>query len=266
MNKSEHYGWTELRKRGVERMILISDLLIDSSYQRDEVSDMQTLWKARNFDIDVCGHLLVSHRATDGKYYVIDGQQRLLAARRREDIKSLPCVVRECENSEEEANLFLMANMRRVPVDAYHKWRAAILAGISPHIDIVQALNSIGIRVVKDGVANGTISCHALLVSVWTSDQKWFIPAMRNALVICEGRNITCEMVKGCIYLLKRGVCLDDHSERLRMKGGVSFVFPLMRQLALMDGTKGMTQRICGMGMLSAINKHLRGQKIVLEV
>lgn len=261
--KAEHYSWAEINKRGREKDISIDELLIDNSYQRDEVSELQTLWRARNFDIDLCGRLLVSLRATTGQYYVVDGQQRLLAAKRRGDVKHLPCLVRNCANIEEEAQLFFDANCGRASVKSWHKWRAGLLASIPKYTAANEIAKKAGLRVVKDGDKEGTLTCPSVLVYYCSSRPDLVPIALRNAKTICSGRSATVEVLKGVIGLLRQGVCVDDHAQRLADKGGVGFINQNINQVTIASGNKGHSENMCALGMLQAINKHLR-KKIII--
>jgi hypothetical protein len=264
--KAEHYDWATIRKRGVERMMPLDSLCVDRNYQRDEVSQNQTIWKAKNFDIDLCGHLLISLRKCDGRHYIIDGQQRFLAAKRRGDIKHLPCVIRECANMEEEAALFCQANLRRSAVKPWHKWRAALVAGLSPEKDIAESLALCGVKVVREATSAGTASCPALLGQIWSIWPKLFQATIRNALVICTGEKLDNEVIKGCLWLLSKGVCVDDHAHRIAQKGGANFVKREIRSVELQTGTKGAPFRSCGLGLLEAINKNKHGQRVKVEL
>jgi hypothetical protein len=89
-DKVARYGWTVTDEPGVLRMLHKDHLLVPAEYQRDanedKVRKIASEWSWLSF-----GAVIVGHRG--GKYYTIDGQHRVLAAKRRSDVGEVPCVV-----------------------------------------------------------------------------------------------------------------------------------------------------------------------------
>lgn len=105
-------------------------LQVDPGYQRSlETGTSQTLIRriAMFWDWGLCQPLVVARRA-DGGLYVVDGQHRLAAARLRDDIWQLPCVVASYRNAAEEAASFVALNRERRPLSALNIFHASLVA------------------------------------------------------------------------------------------------------------------------------------------
>lgn len=108
----------------------ISELRIDPSYQREvENGASQSLIRriAMFWDWSLCQPLAVARRA-DGSLMVVDGQHRLAAARLRNDIDDLPCVVTAYSSAGDEAAAFVALNQQRRPLGAIDLFKAALAA------------------------------------------------------------------------------------------------------------------------------------------
>lgn len=90
LDKVQRYGWTMQDKQGEQRQINKNLLLVNDDYQRT-ASASKILEIASEWSWIGCGVIIVAKR--DGSYWVIDGQHRVLAAKRRSDIKEMPCLV-----------------------------------------------------------------------------------------------------------------------------------------------------------------------------
>jgi len=123
-------------------------LKIDETYQRTlETGPSQTLIRkiAMFWDWSLCQPLIVSRRA-DGEHYVVDGQHRLAAAKLRNDIFQLPCVVATYGTSADEAASFVALNQQRRPLSALDLFKAALMAGDQQATAIHQAIEDSGLK------------------------------------------------------------------------------------------------------------------------
>jgi hypothetical protein len=103
---------------------------IDRTYQRelDQRSHALINHIARNWDWNLFQPLMVARRA-DNSFFVVDGQHRLEAARRRGDIAYMPAVVFTPVDAADEAAMFVELNQQRRPLTAFALYNAAIAAG-----------------------------------------------------------------------------------------------------------------------------------------
>lgn len=133
------------------------ELAIDPAYQRSiEGSDSQQLIRsiARNWNWDLCLPLVVSRRANGGMY-VIDGQHRLEAARLRNDIAHLPCVVGDYSDAAAEAANFVHLNKRRRPLTGLDIFKAAVASGDEDAVSISRAIAAAKLELAPHQTAAG---------------------------------------------------------------------------------------------------------------
>ncbi|NIJ34309.1 DUF6551 family protein [Sphingomonas oligoaromativorans] len=130
----------------------VRELLIDPSYQRStEGQDSRKAIRAiaEAWDWRLCAPLTVARRAEDGasRFYVIDGQHRLEAARMRGDIQFLPCIISSFETVADEAACFVAVNTKRRAMSPVDTFRAAVAAGDEAALQAVRVLGDAGLEV-----------------------------------------------------------------------------------------------------------------------
>ena len=106
-------------------IISVDDLTIDMGYQRKIKSKIKKM--TNNWNFNLCDVIIVSYR--DGKFYVVDGQHRLEAARRQtvDPRKKLVCQVIQGLTREEEATRFIALNSSQSHVSPHDTWNANLL-------------------------------------------------------------------------------------------------------------------------------------------
>lgn len=129
------------------RFLLVKDLRLDK-YQR--ALSMPTVKKmADEFDKNKLGTITVSKR--DGKYFVVDGQHRVVLAKTLE-IKGLMALVYEGLTYEEEAELFNSLNnahgeqRRLTRADIF---KASVEAKETTEVDIKNIVESLGFKITR---------------------------------------------------------------------------------------------------------------------
>ncbi|MBV6343375.1 ParB/RepB/Spo0J family partition protein [Candidatus Magnetobacterium casense] len=127
-------------------LIAVGDLQIDHYYQRP-LSEEKANIITKNFHIDKVGVLKVSRR--DGGYFVIDGQHRLAAAKKR-GLTHLPCLIYDDLGPDDEADLRLAFNTRKV--DATVDTFRLLLAKQDPTATAIQRIvEDIGLKISLSG-------------------------------------------------------------------------------------------------------------------
>ena len=125
-------------------------LELDHAYQRTETGNANKL--AENWDDTACEFLLVSFR--DGKFYVIDGQHRMIAAKIN-GIKSLPCVILTGLTRSEEARRFSVQGMGRKVLTPTDTFKANIECGnkdykeVATDMEIKRICDKYGVVITK---------------------------------------------------------------------------------------------------------------------
>ncbi|MFC3097345.1 DUF6551 family protein [Alteraurantiacibacter palmitatis] len=138
-------------RRPVLQNCTIAELEVDPRYQRSlEAKSSQALIRAiaRDWDWNQCDPLAVGRREVDGRerFFVVDGQHRLAAARLRRDIYDLPCVVSACDDLAEEVASFVGRNRRRRPLSKLDLLRAGIAGQDEKSVALMQMLAAAGLQ------------------------------------------------------------------------------------------------------------------------
>lgn len=155
-------------------------LQIDHVYQRNPVKakvDILTKkWEWRH-----CGVLVVAERVDDS-LWVIDGQHRLAAAKRRPEIQTMPCVIFRSLGQQAEASEFLGANINRKPLTAIERHKAAVVAQIPESHAVQKLCDELGMRIVNTVSAANEIKCIGVLTQLVEEHGEEFA---RDALGLC---------------------------------------------------------------------------------
>jgi len=262
VDKIDRYNWATPGDRGRYQKIGVGDLLVDHSYQRAEVSLLNTRGIAASFDWSAFGALVIMRRQS-GKYYIVDGQQRWLAAKLRGDIRDVPCIVFHSDGREHEAQAFVALNVHRVTVKAVPKFLASAEAGLEPEATISTWLASLDLRVGQDGGNSKVIVFPAHLILTWKSNEQ----AAKNAIVIQRDINGDSPLHSVCHngiwWLLSKGVDVVPHINKLMQAGGRSAMLHSVRTLCIETG-KAAGRRMCGIGILRLINHRRKSGRIAI--
>ena len=260
--KADQYAWARPGEAGSLRLIRIDQLQIDHSYQRNEVSEKNTIRIARDFRWAAFGTLVVMERA-DGTLLVVDGQQRLLGAKRRGDISEVPCIVFSSDGPQHEAKAYLALNTNRLAVSAVEKFKARLVGKESPEMEIAAWLAGVGLFVTSDGTTPNGISFPTTLIAFWKvseQDSKAALQAQRAIVGPQEPMSGMCHM--GIWWCIHQGVNVANpvHIRKLSGLGGRIAMLRAIRVASLELGRGGA--KTCGLGILSLLNKGRKGKKL----
>lgn len=261
-DKVARYGWTISDKPGVLKMMHKDNLLIPAEYQRDanepKVRKIASEWSWVSF-----GAVIVGHRG--GKYYTIDGQHRLLAAKRRSDVAEVPCVVFETNDIGTEARGFLSVNSGRKPVTAIQKQKALVVAGDETAAFVQDTIDRCGLEVRSTTSGVDQVKCVALCIRLATENKTAFqlVLAFVAELSRKDCVPVKERLLEGVWYL--HGHCgngLNDKrlSRRLRDIGAEQLLEAANRAGAFYarGGAK-----VWADGMLNACNKGLHSKFVM---
>lgn len=261
INKVERYDWVKPGDQGRQCSLPVDELKIDHSYQRQEVSGSNTLAIARALNWNAFNTITVMERE-NGDKYVVDGQQRLLAVRRRGDISQVPCMLFKSEGRDHEARAFIALNVRRRHVSAFAKFQAGVSAGCDPEKQIADWLSSQGLKVTEHSKARNGVDFPSELIRSWNLNTN----ACKRAITIQQDVNGTDPMNsichKGIFWLLHNGIKVEEHADKLKLLGGRSAILRSVKTLEIETGAKA-SERGCGIGVLRLIN-HKRRRKIAI--
>jgi len=258
MKKNERYGWAVPGDDGIQQSVLLDALEFDLSYQRDQTSEVNVLAIARAFRWDAFGVIVVMRRS-DGRLFVVDGQHRVMAARRHGGITRVPAIVFESQGRDHEAAAFVALNTARKSVPALVKFKARALAGLQPESDIVDWARDNGYKFARSSGTPKAIDFPSVLCKSWLTDRE----AAKRALTVQDdlvGTDGLCGAIhKGIAWLEHNGIQCADHVQRLRHKGiGRAVLMKEMRKMFVESDTT--SERTCGIAVLRVINHGLRNR------
>ena len=257
-DKVARYGW--IMESGPGRFELINKRLLHvnvDDYQREHTR-AKALELASKWSWIACGALIVACR--DGKYWVVDGQHRKVAADKRSDIKELPCMVYDIDSIKEEAVAFLAANTNRKPVSAVSKFKAQVASGNKTAKLVLDVISSAGLRIATASKEVGDFKSVSLAMDLAERDENAFSDVMHLAGELCaDARSpLHQKVLAGLYYIITHiegGAKNDRLYKRIKQVG----------MKALMEGaTKAHAYygkggaKVFADGMLNVINTRLQ--------
>jgi len=255
----KRYGWANVDPKwpGEFRLVPLKELIVDHSYQRAPGGEKNINETADLFDWIAFGCVVAMQRKNN-TLYVIDGQQRVLAAKKREDIENVPCIIFRSPSSEMEAREFININTRRKNVTAYAKFRAACFAGMQPERTIAEWISSIGLKV-ENGAEKNNIEFAHVLVMTWKYDDANCREAILIQRAITPNEQLHSSIHKGLWWLLREGVDVREHVRKLMIAGGKPALLAAIKRMSIETNTPESVA-VCGRGILALINKRLRNK------
>lgn len=262
LSKVERYGWTIKDRPGALLDIPKGDMRVDETYQR-AANENKIRAIAREWSWIACGVIIVAER--DNVFYVVDGQHRVIAARRRADIKTLPCIVFETTGAVEEAAGFLRANTQRKMLGGVDRFRALVATG-NPAAVFVRDLCAAVHREVKATGAANSVRCVMTLLKYAAQDPKTLEKLWPLINSLHEGEVISERIVEGLMYLeqhMPKGESLTDrkwHDRVLRI--GAASLIEAANKASAFYARGGA--KVWAIGMVQALNYKHR-YRLILE-
>jgi hypothetical protein len=256
-DKMARYNWVALGEQGEYRELPIEELSVDFIYQRTEQSEATILRIARDFTWMSFGTIIVAVR--DGWYYVVDGQHRVEALRRRGDVEYVPSIVFQSIEAAEEAKSFLDTCTVRTPLHAMSKWRTRLAGGYSPEVEVDRWLKEHELKLVNS-TSHNCIDFPTLLCRTWSMDSAACQLAVLTQIAITGGIGMSSLVHNGLWYLEHNDIVTLPYSEKLRELGGKVAIVQAVNRYVIETGSTGRGERICGVAILSLINKHKRNK------
>jgi hypothetical protein len=259
-----HYP-TLSNKPGVLMGVPKTELQVDKTYQR-RVNVRAVHRIALNWNYIACGALICSMRGPNASiYYIVDGQHRWEAAKQREDVKEIPCLVFEILDIKDEAAGFLAANTERQIPAMIHRFNALVTVNDTVAVLANELIKDSG-RIVRAQTGKQFISCIGELMRCIRADNDSLLKVWPIVLELAEGSPLSGRLLKG-MWALERN--LDSYSlasPRVKAKLlsiGVDGLLASMRAVAAIEGNS--TERTCAQGILRAINVGARGVQLKMK-
>ena len=240
----------------------ISELIEDLANKFFSYYDKKhTLPQVGNYGNYFLGSIVISHK--EGENFIVDGQQRLLAARRRGDIREVPCVLFKSDGREHEARAFIALNIRRVKVPSVAKFNASVRAALNPEKQIAEWLGTLGLSVMDDGKSMNGVCFPAHLIRTWNMNAECCKRAVKIQRDVNGTEPLHSACHNGIFWLLTNGINVEEHTDKLRCLGGRSAMLRSIKTVEIETNTKA-NMRIAGIGVLRQINYKRRRNKIAV--
>lgn len=255
MDKIKRYGWELQDKPGKLMFIDKEDLEVDPEYQRSH-SQIRVNAMASNWSHIACGALTVGFR--EGKYFIIEGNHRRLAAGVRSDITKLPCIVFDTDSVKEEARGFLNANVMRSPVKMMSTYKARLTAEDEDSLYLEKLFKDLGMRAGTNHRPK-EVNCIGTCFQLMKANRLRFEQTMKFMAELCKDEPITMILLQGIYYLNMHLANGDLDNKRLRDKllevGAIKLTKAAQRSAAYYASGGA---KVWATGMLQDINKRLR--------
>lgn len=264
VKRAERYAPISDDTQGIQIDIHKNDLKVHPDYQRVH-SDRKTDEIAKKWSWLACGVITVGER--NGEYWVIDGQHRVIAARKRKEINMLPCIVFSTSEVKDEAKGFLECNTNRKAVGAYDKYRAGLIANDEKCVLIARTCERFGI-IIDNGKANRPRStkCIGWMMDRIGNGRDSCIATLELASIICRDCPITSELLWGLSFLesnIEGGLRGSKFRARLIAVGADALLSAAKKHARVCDGG---SPQVWAVGMLKEINRNLRTKFTISEV
>jgi hypothetical protein len=262
--KADHLGLKVADQPGRFEWIPKDRLLVDPSYQREAITS-KVKRMAAEWSWIAPGVLIVARRG--GKLYVIDGDHRVLAARRRADVTQLPCMVFETETAVEEARGFLATNTNRRPLSALDRFRAQVTVGDEAATLVHRLLEEAGYALATSVAFDGRrTKCVGVMVRYAKEDRESYLRAWPLILEVAAGGPIYERVVQAIAYVEQRlggtgeSLAKDPWHQRL-VRLGPHGIRDATARAASYFVKRG--EKIWAMGLIDALNRGLRNRLVL---
>ena len=140
---------------GENKLLNVDELNVDHTYQRP-ADPYHIAAMAANFDLKRLFRIAVNQRP-NGKYYVVDGQQRTEAIKLLGGDYMIDCVVYHLATVEEEAALYYYLNWDRKNPNSFDRWRARLALNDPDIVRIQRELDFAQLKLARSGESLRTI-------------------------------------------------------------------------------------------------------------
>jgi hypothetical protein len=255
LTKIERYGWTVRDAPGQLKYINKNLLLVDVAYQRPyDLKKAQAL--AADWSWMACGAILVAKR--DGDYYVVDGQHRVIAAKKRADILDLPCILFDATCVQEEATAWIGCNSRRKPPSSLDKHRALVAAEDPNAMYLNETCKALGFTITSHACKPMQIKSVVTLTRVLERDRQHFNKLMILLSELCVDHPVTDKLIGGLDYIAQHMDICDSRLRKRVLWVGAATLNRGASKAAAYFAHGG--SKVFASGMLDEINRGVRNK------
>lgn len=240
------------------------DKLTIPEYQRIKIVLPNCRKIAANFSWASFGVLCVCKLA-NGMYAVMDGQHRLIGVLLRGDILTVPCLVFENMEQQEQAESFHEMNTTKASVTIGDKFRAGIIRNDPLYVTANELLETHGLSINRTGCRGSantkTIDCVSAMISCIRVDEERFRRVWPLIVDLCVGNKIIYQVLTGIFCLEGKLGNESLTSKRLRdrlLSIGYNAIYESIRATCAYRGSGGPDNN--AEGILVALNKGLKNK------
>jgi hypothetical protein len=267
--KFKRFDWVDPGDPGERKDVDPKDLRVDHTYQRQPRPRLiEEIANAFNW---ACFGVVVVMRRASGVYYVVDGQERLLAhvlwaERNPEFVRRtkglVPCVIFPSTGREQEAVAYHMLNVHREALSPIELYESAVVAKMEPYTEINHWLREYDLRVGEPRGKTGLIGFPAGVVAPWKRNKENCKQALlfQAKIVQPAGRPFKVEIHRGLFHLLWCGFDVARWMPKLQKFGDGLISQQISNQST--EAHEGKGGRCCALGILRVINIGLRPANI----
>lgn len=261
--KVEQYKWVMTGAPG-ELLYLAKTLLeIDHTYQRS-AKNARVLKLAKRWNWLACGVLIVAKR--NGRYYVVDGQHRLMAALKRSDIERLPCIVFESAEMRDEAVAFRDVQKERRPITTFEQWNAELAAQDEAVLFAHAIITNAG-RSPSNTAGPSTVRCLAAIVNAARTTREELGRVWPLVVQVCAGNALHERVLGALMYLecnLSEGQSVTDKRWREKIvRLGYKGCLDASQRAASFYAKGG--PKVWALGVMQELNKGSRTHTLSLR-
>ena len=261
--KVEQYKWLMTGAPGELVYLAKTVLEIDHNYQR-HAKNVRVLKLAKRWNWLACGVLTVAKRGD--RYYVVDGQHRLMAALKRGDIERLPCLVFESVEMRDEAVAFRDANRERRPITTFEQWNADLVAQDEATLFAHEIITNSG-RTPSQTASPGTVRCLSSIVSAARTSRDELGRVWPLAVQVCAGNALHERVFGALMYLecnLVEGQSVADKRWREKLvKLGYKGMLDASQRAAAFYAKGG--PKVWALGVMQELNKGNRTHTLLMR-
>ena len=258
--KVDLYKWLMTGKPGELLYLAKTALEVDHAYQRT-AKNARVVKLAKRWNWLACGTLTVANRG--GRYYVVDGQHRLMAALKRSDVERLPCLVFESSDMLYEAVAFRDANKERRPITTFEQWKSDRVAQDEPTLFAHKIITNAG-RIPSQTAGPTTVRCLTSVVAAARNAREELNRVWPLAVQVCQG-NALHERVFGALMYLECNLAegqsvANKHWRDKILRLGYKGILDSTNRAAVFYAKGG--PKVWALGVIQELNKGSRTQTL----
>ncbi len=199
LTRVERYGWTVQDSPGQFMMIDKNVLQFDHDAYQRQANSGKVNEIAKNWSWLACGAITVARRP-DGQLWVVEGQYRVLAARKREDIEKLSCLVFDVADIKVEAKAFLTVNSLRKNPTVVEKFKGMVTAEMDEAVFVEGLLEELG-RAARRDIGPTSAGCLGTMIELAKRNKQMLAGVAHLSNDVCKKKGMPGMFIRTLFYI-----------------------------------------------------------------